>query len=663
MDFFEAQDHARRQSQRLIYLFGLAVLSLILGTYTVVWLLFASENGSYPAGQPPFLQPDLLALVTLGLGIPIAGGTLFRTSQLRKGGAAVAELMGGRRVDPGTSDPRERVLMNVVEEMAIASGVPVPAVFVLDQESGINAFAAGHTLHDAAVAVTRGALEAFTRDELQGVMAHEFSHILNGDMRLNIRLMGLLFGILLLAVLGRILVRSSFGRKPRGRGGDREASAAMVIGIALVVLGYLGVWVGKLLQSAISRKREFLADAAAVQFTRNPHGIANALRRIGAAQHGSRIQDSHVDEAGHLFFARGAGRALTRLSATHPPLPVRIRRLDPAWDGTFTIPPAPSSSPPPSPPPLRTRTPGQAGSGHPGSPMEAGLLVGAILASAGTVMPNQLEEAKRRLSVLPEETRARIRTGEGAIEALLALALPATDTEATAAAEQEARERLGHGVVDGARGMQREPAFARPDLRLPLLELALPGLQLLPKERARALRALLADLLIHQSEGGGVPAFGFALVHMARRHLPEGSGDPGPSRWLGTTPRDEVLDEGRVLLSLLAWRGAGEGSAPAEAMAKEAFTAGWRLWSEGMPTGAAQMPVEMDLPEHLTLERVQTALERLERSAPAARRTLLEAAATVVAFDGELRVEEVELLRALSEAVEIPLPPLFLPPD
>jgi len=658
MDFFEAQDRARKGSQRLVVLFGLAIGTLILGTYLMVWLLTAPEVTTGSRALPPFFQPGLFALVVVGLGLPIAGGTLYRTSQLRKGGAVVAELLGGRRVEPGTTDPRERILMNVVEEIALASGVPVPAVFVLDQEDGMNAFAAGHTLHDAAVAITRGALEGFTRDELQGVMAHEFSHILNGDMRLNIRLMGLLFGILLLAVMGRGLLRTSYSRSPRigGRGGKKDGSAQVVLGLALVVLGYLGVWIGRLLQAAISREREFLADAAAVQFTRNPWGIANALKRIGIAQDGSRIRDSHVDEAGHLFFARGGGSTFTRLSSTHPPLNVRILRLDPSWDGSFEV--APVTSPPPLEPnrqvagdsatkPRKGLTDVLSG--------EAGSLVAAILSSAGTVMPAHLEEAQRRLRALPDEIRARMRTGEGAMEAILALAF--SDLNDPSQGEQVARDRLGHGLVDGAIELQRIPAWQARELRIPILEIALPSLSHLSRERAQLLIAFLSDLMTQEGSSGPLPAFGFALVHRVRRQLLDRLGQGDPSIRLGTTSREEILEEGRVLLSLLARYGADDPS-----LAESAFEGGWSIWSEevfeeGSGRGANNSLLASDT---LSLQVVETAMDRLEGAAPGVRRVFLQAAAMVVAFDGILRLEELELLRLLSEAVEIPLPPLAL---
>src|SRR5690606_28971990 len=252
----------------------------------------------------------------------------------RQGGSVVAGLLGGLPVNPATDDPDERRLVNVVEEMAIASGVPVPAIYVLPGEESINAFAAGYGVHDAAVAVTRGALKHLTRDELQGVIAHEFSHILNGDMRLNIRLIGLLHGLLLLALIGRVLLRS--GGRSRGRRKEKGGSVQVaLIGLGLVLLGYIGVFFGKLIKAAASRQREYLADAAAVQFTRNPEGIAGALKKIGALGAGSRIVHPRAEELSHLYFASGLRSSFAGLFATHPPLVERIRRIDPSFSGDF----------------------------------------------------------------------------------------------------------------------------------------------------------------------------------------------------------------------------------------------------------------------------------------------------------------------------------------
>ncbi len=243
---------------------------------------------------------------------------------------------------PDSTDPDERRLLNVVEEMAIASGLPVPPVYLLENEPGINAFAAGHTPGDAVIAVTSGTLRRLSRDELQGVIGHEFSHILNGDMRLNIRLMGVLFGILVIGIVGWIIFRSSFGSPTRCPDDDDDRKGfnpIPLIGLALYVIGYVGVFFGNLIKAAVSRQREFLADASAVQFTRNPDGLAGALKKIGALAEGSQIQDPHAEEASHLFFGKAVGGLdhFFGLLASHPPLVERIRRIDPSFTGDFSI--------------------------------------------------------------------------------------------------------------------------------------------------------------------------------------------------------------------------------------------------------------------------------------------------------------------------------------
>ena len=355
MDFFERQDKARRNTKLLVFYFTVAVLLLIVAVYVAVALIFTGVELKNSSGDTTFnwAQPELFFGTALGTLAVISLGSVFKTMALSRGGRAVAELLDGRLVNPNSTDIHERKLLNVVEEMAIASGVPVPQVYVMDDEAGINAFAAGHSASDAAISVTRGCMTMLTRDELQGVIAHEFSHLLNGDMRLNLRLMGLIFGILCLTVIGRILVQTRGKKNP-----------LPLLGLALIIIGWIGVLFGRLIQAAVSRQREFLADAAAVQFTRNPGGLAGALKKIGGLGAGSQLQAAHAEEASHFFFANGLKSSFFGF-ATHPPLEERIRALDPAFDGKFpdavtavddagVPPPLPGvsalSQPPPPPP-------------------------------------------------------------------------------------------------------------------------------------------------------------------------------------------------------------------------------------------------------------------------------------------------------------------------
>ncbi len=334
MDFFEAQDQAKRKTKTLIVLFIFAVLATGLAIYLVLTFALSYANSGDPVNSvwntPRFIW-------TMGITTTImVSCSLFKISSLKTGGGAVARMLGGQRLEADPDDPKLRQLRNVVEEMALASGVHVPEIFILENELSINAFAAGYTLDNAAVAVSRGALDQLDREELQGVVAHEFSHILNGDMRINTRLVGIIFGILVVAVIGRTLLyamgRGSMIRSTRSSSrGKSNGGAIAILGIAfaIMIIGYIGVFFGRLIQSAISRQREYLADAAAVQFTRNPAGISNALRRIKAASEGSRIRHPDAAEISHMFFANGFKLALGGSFATHPPLKKRIAALDP----------------------------------------------------------------------------------------------------------------------------------------------------------------------------------------------------------------------------------------------------------------------------------------------------------------------------------------------
>ncbi len=329
MDFFEHQDKARRHTKLLVVYFVIAVACIIASVYLASLVIFYGSQSQTPDTlQQEFIlwKPLLLLYSVLGtLGV-VGLGSLYKTAALAKGGSVVAESLGGRLVDLNTPDPDEQQLRNVIEEMAIAAGVAVPKIYLLDDENGINAFAAGHAPGDAAIGVTRGCMTLLDRDELQGVIGHEFSHILNGDMRWNLRVMGVLYGIMCLAVIGQILIYS------RGRG-SKGRNPLMLMGLALIVIGAIGVFFGRLIQAAISRQREFLADASSVQFTRNPAGLSAALQKIGGA--GSQVESAHAGEASHMFFGNGLGKPFLGMLATHPPLEDRIRAIDPGWDGQF----------------------------------------------------------------------------------------------------------------------------------------------------------------------------------------------------------------------------------------------------------------------------------------------------------------------------------------
>jgi len=330
VNFFAHQQQAKRNTTLLVVLFIVA-FALIIGVTTLVASIALGASASGPEGQFNF-DPQAAIPIAMVVFLVIVSVMLIKWVSLRPGGHVVAEKLGGVQVSPDSQDPTERRVLNVVEEMAIAANMPVPAVYILPEESAINAFAAGYKTKDAVIGLTRGAVESFSREQLQGVVAHEFSHILNGDMRLNIRLIAALAGILFIAHMGRILIYSG-GMRSR----DNRNNAGPIIGIALIVVGAIGILFGNLIKAAVSRQREFLADAAAVQFTRNPESLAGALKQIGARQQGSKINHKNADETAHLFFGQAISRWFS-LMATHPPLEKRIKRLEPNWDGAYPEP-------------------------------------------------------------------------------------------------------------------------------------------------------------------------------------------------------------------------------------------------------------------------------------------------------------------------------------
>ncbi|MGX9994414.1 MULTISPECIES: M48 family metallopeptidase [Vibrio] len=337
MNFFDHQDTARQRTGLLVFLFSLAVVT-ITGLVSVLSIgIYYGVTGEH------FDQETALTYVLLcfaGVLLVVAISSMVRLSALTSnGGRGVAESIGGKLISSNTLDAKHRQLLNVVEEMAIASGIPVPPVYVMQEERGINAFAAGMSIDDAVIGVTQGALDSFTRDELQGVIAHEFSHILNGDMRLNTRLIGVLFGITCIAHFGHLVIDNTHHTSRVSRSSsdsDKGFAVIMLIAIICLVLGWIGTLFGSMIKAAISRQREFLADASAVQFTRNDQGIAGALKKIGSHIAGSSLNTKASDEMSHMMFGQSKLSGFSGLFATHPPLEERIRRIEPGWDGSFS---------------------------------------------------------------------------------------------------------------------------------------------------------------------------------------------------------------------------------------------------------------------------------------------------------------------------------------
>jgi Zn-dependent protease with chaperone function len=638
-DFFQQQDSARRQTVLLVVYFVLAIVILIALVYALMLVL-----GVFSGVEPvSWWQPELLLLVAAGVGVVVGGASAFKVAQLASGGQAVALMMGGAEVPGTTTDLREKRLLHVVEEMALAAGVPVPPVYILD-EPGINAFAAGYAPGDAVVAVSQGCLQYLTRDELQGVVAHEFSHILNGDMRLNIRLVGVIFGIMVLSIIGRILMFSS-GRGSSNRNDGRGGQ--LMLGLGIFALGLVGAFFGRLIQAAVSRQREYLADASAVQFTRNPDGIAGALKKIGGLQEGSRIENPRAAEVGHMFFANAFSGGLAGLLATHPPLDERIRRLDPQFDGRYpeVRPVAVTREDLEGPRP--GRVPPIGGPTLPGLPQVPLPVLGfadKTAARVGLIDPEEIDHAQALYADIPNALLVAAQEPFGARALVYALLLdPRTDLRDI----QLAQLNVGSGPADVAETVRlAAPVQALPAaLRLPLLDLAMPALRQMSPRQHQAFRAQV-EALINADQR--VNLFEYTLRCVLHRHL---DAQFLPQRRTGprqTSPQ-KLADAVVKVLSLLAWEGQ-----PEPEQAAQAFDTGMRSYVGGDHTHRLPPRKECSLAEF------DAALQTLNQSAPTVKRRIVVACAACVLANQAVTVREAELLRAICDTLDCPLPPLVL---
>jgi len=635
VDFFAHQDLARRQTRRLVVLFILAVVAIVIAVNVVI----AAASGG-PA-------PDLflwVSVVTLSI---IAGGTLYRIRQLASGGKAIAEMVGARPVSSSSADLNERRLLNVVEEMAIASGIAVPSVYVMDDEKSINAFAAGYSPNEAVVAVTRGTLEQLTRDELQGVVAHEFSHILNGDMRMNIRLMGVLNGILVIGAIGLHMIRMlSEGRSSSSSSRDRDsgqlALAIFALGAALAAIGYVGVFFGRLIKAGVSRQREFLADASAVQFTRQPDGLSGALQKI--ATHGGGIAGRHAEDLSHMYFAQGIKVYLTGLFDTHPPLPERIQRV-----GGRRLSPEELAVMSPGTPAADEIAPGVSalsgsGWGHtPAAPAAAAVATSpaAVVGSIGNPSAQHVDYASQLLKSLPASLLETMRTPEGAQAAVLSLlvhTVPVVRERQKAAFAEAGDGALGESafslaVTIGALGRQ---------YRLPLVDLAMPALKSLAQEKRDAFLKLVSGL-IAADRRMTMEEFILESILTRRLHL-----DAGRAEQVKFNSAKEVGNESALLLSLIAFAGSTRGDA---AGASAAFAKG--AAKLGLPAAA------IIAAKDIALDRVKNALDQLRMLAPLQKPAVVMACVETVLADNKVKVAEAELLRAICTVIDCPLPPVI----
>ncbi len=656
MDFFTHQEQARKNSKRMIIMFALAVLCIIAALYVVgivaingnTWYRIAEDARKVESHPMSWWRLDVLGYVAGGTLLIIAGGSLYKIHELRGGGATVALGLGGRYVNPETNDPDERRLMNVVEEMAIASGVPMPLVFVLDDEEGINAFAAGYTPNDAAVAVTLGCVRLMKRDELQGIIAHEFSHILCGDMRLNIRLIGLIHGILVIGIIGMGLVRASTTHshvRRRGKGGR----ALILIGLALAAIGYIGVFFGRLIKAAISRQREFLADASAVDFTRNPDGVAGALKKIGGYAYGSRVLSAEGEALSHMFIAdsRIKGFQTSGFLSTHPPLLDRVMRIDAGFDGQW-----------PQVEKIKLKK-GEVGA-KPAIGTEAdaamgvvGLATGAaialsadnVVAQVGAPTQAHLAYGTALLASLPQPLRHATREPARAVCLIYALLLDD--------AEDHRKEQLAllkgsvkENLLDETMRLFAARGSLDPAARLPLADLAAAALRQLTDGQRKAFSKQVRDLIEADDR---TTIFEFAIEKLLLHRI-ETSGDSGGRRDPQYYSFRPLKGSCAIVLSCLARVGNTD---------EEEILRAFRAAAAKLP----KVSEPMDRPhpkEACSFKALDASLDVLAMASPVLKQRIIAAFAHCVLVDGKVTVEEAELLRAVASCLDCPIPP-FLP--
>ncbi len=621
MNFFENQDQARRNSRRMLFLFVLSVIAVVAAVDVALSLAW-----TWTEHRPP--PRTLLYWGAAGAIACILFGSLREIVRLSAGGESIAELAGGRLLASASQQPLERRLLNVVEEMAIASGVRVPRVYVLDNEGGINAFAAGRDVSHAVIGVTRGTLERLSRDELQGVIGHEFSHILNGDMSLNLRMIGVLAGIVSIGSLGAFVMR-------RVRGEGRNTAPVFLFGLALFAIGYTGLFCARLIKAALSRQREFLADASSVQFTRNPDGLCGALDQIRNAPAGALIGARYAEEMSHMFF--GQALSLGGFFATHPPLDERIQRINPGFQPVQYR--ARRDASPGAEIPEKTK-PGGRRAGDIG--IAWGRSAAESAALVGTLDAAKVDQAGTLLGALPAGLREALREparAAAAVASLLAAAKPDV-------LESQLNALKSAGLADMAEPVRSSLPLTQglsPAFHLPVVDLALPALKSAPEDAKKRLLGTLQALAYADRR---LSLHEFVLLTLLRYQLAPAAKGLSLKKSLS-----DIRPEAGVLIAVIAHAGTRVDTAGERAEALE----------KALAAGAQELGMDAQAARDasLSLEAVSAALEAARGLAPLEKARLVKGLFAAVTADGVIRLGEAELMRLVGAVLDCPLPPLI----
>ena len=638
MNFFDHQDTARRKTGLLVLYFVLAVLAIIAAVSMAAFLVLYWLSGATMRLGDWWQSPAFYTTAGITLLI-IVFGSLRKLWQLRNGGEALVAMLGAREVALDTNNRNERTYRNVVEEMAIASGIPAPRTFILDRETGINAFVAGFRPTEAVICVTEGALEHLDREELQGVIAHEFSHIFNADMRINLRLLAVLAGILSIGKVGEFLLYSNTRRTYSVRTGRNEAAghfAAILIGVAMIIIGYIGLFFGRLIKAAISRQREFLADASSVQFTRNPAGIAGALIKIHNGT-GTILSTSHAEDMSHMCFGETVPFHLRSFLATHPPVDDRLKAIGPSWLARARVRKKQAMEQP------DTNVAGHAADASVGfigsQPVATGVVAAAAVGAAalvGNVRPEHIQRGQQLHAAIPTELHQQLHQPEAAQWLMFALAINASKSE-----PEELIPLLELSSLEGRILVQTCAQIRELDdkLRLPMIDLAIPTLKHLDKTQRQAFLEKL-DALVKADKR--FTPFEFVLTRILADHLAPKAQRAERIRFRRfASLRNDI----QVLFSLLTHISGARGE-QAEQLFRSATASMVDKELALLPASQCKLPA------------IDKALDHLAHSTPMIKATLINALADLVLADGEVKAGEAELLRAICTLLDCPMPPL-----
>lgn len=663
MNFFEHQVQARKKTRLLVFLFCCGVISIILSLYLVfksVQVYFYSQpylKNSYSQGldygEPiptslssfitsadTWFDLHMLSAVTAVTLLIVGLGSAYRFITLGDGGRGVAEMMGGSLVAPDTKNAKERVLINVVEEMAIASGMPVPQVYIMQNETAINAFAAGTNPNNCVIGVTRGALESLSRDELQGVIAHEFSHIFNGDMKLNMNLIGAISGIVIIATIGRVLLRST---RLATSSRDKKGNPLPLIGLALVIIGYLGVFFARLIKAAVSRQREYLADASAVQYTRNPLGIAGALDKISGSV-SRKIETPFAEETSHMLF-ESPFRSFGGVFATHPPIEERIKRVAPNFHRGQVAADTPNKQFNKSTPttdsiissfsPTLSKT-----EKFSAKDRSIDIVPAQINNRFGTFSLDNLSLASKLLQSLPQELIEKAHDPIGAQAVVFAMTFTPTQMEV---AREVITKALDKSIAAETRSVYDSVRTIDKEKRLAVIELALPTIRGFEIEYFKRFYIALQKLV--ELEEGDV-VFEFCLLRLVEKAFEK----PLLTNKYRYTLRD-LHEEVLFILKIVSRVGADS-----EYAAQQSFKAGLECMSRHSKKPFKPLEVKEAFSKQIDFKTLSHVLKNLNRLEPSEKSALLQGCSMAIATDGRITIEENDLLRTISITLGVPLP-------